>query len=273
MSELDPRRVAATLAVVALLLLTGCIGQFGVGISNDELDQNRSYSWEENATIEEWPEHVAVQIEISQSGLLGSILGQEEYHAIYTGNRTQLTLSERGFTRPHAVDIRAVRYQYPNGTIVGPEAIDVSQSARRTRVVLPEGPGRFAFTGDRRNKEVHVPAVADGNYTLTLPANYRVGDLVLSDVSPGGYDTESVDGKQRIRWSGVDDGDELLVRFYHERDWYIFYGMIAVLSLVGVGVFLYYRRQIREIQRWRAAQGLDLDLDDDEEDRPPPGMG
>lgn len=261
------RRLAIALALAGLLALSGCIGQFGVGIPEDDLAQNATYDWNRSATIEDWPDDVTVQVEVKQGGLIGG----DAYRAIYTGNRTELTFSEEGFTRPHSVDIRAVKYQYPNGTIVGHEQIEVSQNARRTKVILPEGPGRFAFTGDRRNKEVRMPAVADGNYTLTLPRNYRVGDILLSDVSPGGYDTERVDGQMVIRWEDIDASDELLVRFYHDRDWFLFYGLIAVLSVIGLGIYLYYRREIREIQEWRAAQGLDLDADD--EGKRPPGMG
>jgi hypothetical protein len=264
------RRVLLALGLVGLLALTGCIGQFGTGISEDELSENATYRWDANATIEEWPQDVTVQIQIVQGGILEG----DSYRAIYTGNRSQITLSERGFTRPHSLDIRAVRYQYPNGTVVGHEALDVDQNARRTRVRLPEGPGRFAFTGDRRNKEVRFPAIADGNYTVRLPSDHSVGDLLLSDVSPRSYDTSTVDGHTVVRWNGIDKSDSLLVRFYRDRDWYIFYGMIGLLSIAGAGVFLHYRREINEIQRWRAEQGLDLDRDDDDDgDRPPPGMG
>ncbi|WP_460921321.1 DUF5803 family protein [Salinarchaeum chitinilyticum] len=269
-SNSSTRRVLVLLALLGLIALTGCIGQFGTGISQDELAQNNSYQWNQSATIEEWPTNVTVQVEIKQAGFFAT----DNYRAIYTGNETQFTLSERGFTRPHAIDIRAVKYQYPNGTIVGPEAVDVDQNARRTRVRLPEGPGRFAFTGDRRNKELHLPAFTGGNYTVTLPKDHSVGDLFLSDVSPRSYSTSTEDGHTVLRWNGVDGDQTVLVRFYRDRDFYIFYGLVGLLSVTGAGVFVYYRRKIREIQQWRAQQGLDLDRDDDDDDsRPPPGMG
>jgi len=262
-------RVLLALGLLGLLALTGCIGQFGVGLSEDELSKDASYPWDANATIDEWPDDVTVQIRIKQAGFLGD----DTYQAIYTGNRTQLTLSERGFTRPHSIDIRAVKYQFPNGTVVGHEAIDVDQNARRTRILLPPGHGRFAFTGDRRNRELRLPGIADGNYTVTLPRHHSVGDLLLSDVSPRSYDTSTVDGRTRIRWEGVDDDQSLLVRFYRDRDRYLFYGMIGLLSIVGAVIYVHYRREIREIQQWRAAQGLDLDTDDGDDRDPPPGMG
>mgnify|MGYP000218171377 CR=1 FL=1 len=264
------RRLLVLFGLVAVLALSGCIGQFGTGLSEGELSRNATYEWNTSATAEEWPENVTVQIELNQAGFLGD----DTYHGIYTGNRTQLTFSERGFTRPHSVDIRAVRYQYPNGTVVGHEAIDVDQNARRTRVRLPEGPGRFAWIGDRRNKELLLPAIADGNYTVTLPRDHSVGDILLSDVSPRSYSTETVEGHTRLTWTGVDNSDTLLVRFYRDRDFYVFYGLIGLLTVAGAGIFVYYKRQIREIQEWRAAQGLDLDRDDDDDEkRPPPGMG
>ncbi|AGN01848.1 hypothetical protein L593_09515 [Salinarchaeum sp. Harcht-Bsk1] len=263
------RRLLLLFGLVGLLALSGCIGQFGTGLSEGELSRNATYEWDTSATADEWPDDVTVQIEINQAGFLGD----DTYHGIYTGNRTQVTFSERGFTRPHSLDIRAVKYQYPNGTVVGHEAIDVDQNARRTRVRLPEGPGRFAWIGDRRNKELRLPAIADGNYTVTLPRHHSVGDFLLSDVSPRSYNTRTVDGHTQIVWTGVDNSQTLLVRFYRDRDFYLFYGLIGLLTVVGAGIFLHYRREIQEIQEWRAAQGLDLDRDDDDGERPPPGMG
>lgn len=254
------RRLAAALAVVGILALSGCIGQFGVGVSEDELAQDAEYDWDTNATV---------TVTLDQGGLLGG----SSYRAVYDGEETVLRLSTQGLTRSHSVDVRAVQFRYSNGTVVGHEAIDVSQSARRTVIRLPAEDGQFAFTGDRRSQELELPALDGGRYEVILPAGHQVGDLVLSDVVPRGYETEVVDGRTRVVWSALDADRTLLVRHYSDLGWWLFYGLLAVLSVAGVLVYLYFSREIGKIRAWREAQGFDVDIEDDDRDDPPPGMG
>lgn len=255
------RRLLAALAVVALAVTAGCIGQFGVGISDEELasEPPAEYEWGPNATVD---------IDLHAGGLLGG----SEYTAVYTGNETELTLSTRGFTRSHSVDVRAVRFRYPNGTVVGHEHVEVEQTARETTIRLPTEDGELAYTGDRRTRELRAPAIDDGTYRVTLPEGYRVGDFLLSDVTPRAYETERADDTVTIVWSDITAGDILLVRYYRDRDRYLFWGVIVLLLGVGIGVYAYFNREIEAIQEWREDQGLDVD-DEDEGDRPPPGMG
>lgn len=249
----------AVLGLIALLALSGCVGQFGAGISEDELSEDAEYDWDTNATV-------SVTLEE------GGILGGASHRTVYAGNETVLRLSTPGLLRPHAVDVRAVQFRYPNGTVVGHEAIGVSQTARQTTIRLPAAEGRFAFTGDRRSQELRIPAFDDGRYVVLLPPGHDVGDILLSDVLPRDYDTRTVGDRTHVVWSDVSGERTVLVRHYSGLAWTIFYALVSVLSVAGLVGYAYFSREIRKIQEWRQAQGLDLDVEDDG-DRPPPGMG
>jgi uncharacterized protein HemX len=62
------------------------------------------------------------------------------------------------------------------------------------------------------------------------------------------------------------------VRYYLQRDLYLFGGLLALMLVVGAGGAGYYYLQIRETVRRREEVGLDVDVEDDRDD-PPPGMG
>lgn len=254
------RRLVAAVALLGLVALSGCVGQFGVGISEEELAEEASYDWDTNATV-------AVTLEE------GGILGGASYRAVYSGNETTIRLSTPGLTRSYAVDVRAVQFRYANGTVVGHEAIEVSQTARETTIRLPTAEGQFAFTGDRRGQELRMPAFDGGRYAVVLPEGHQVGDLLLSDVLPRGYETRQVDGRTKLVWTDVSQGRTVLVRHYSGLDWTVFYVLLGVLGVAGVLGYVYFSREIRKIARWREAQGLDVDVEDDDGDSPPPGMG
>lgn len=257
----DGRRLLAALAVLGMFALSGCLGQFGAGISEDALAEDAEYDWDSNATV-------SVSLEE------GGILGGSTYRAVYAGNDTTIRLSTQGLTRSHAVDIRAVQFRYPNGTVVGHESIGVSQTARETTIRLPARGGQFAFSGDRRSQEVHIPAFDSGRYAVVLPPGHEVGDLLLSDVLPRGYETRNAGDRTRVVWSDVSGDQAVLVRHYSGLDWTIFYSLVTVLGAAGLVGYAYFTREIREIRRRREAHGLDVDVEeDDDRERPPPGMG
>lgn len=255
------RRVLAGVAVLVLVASAGCIGEFGVGIPEEELAEDADYEWNTSTTTE---------IQLYEGGLLGG----SEYRAVYSGNDTVITLFTRGLTRTSAVDIRAVQFRYENGTVVGHEQIAVSQTARETTVRLPAADGQLAFTGDRRSQELHIRTFDGGSVAVVLPQGHRVGDLLLSDVQPRGYETNQTDdGRTVLAWDDVDDDRTVLVRHFRDRDWFLFYGLLAVTSVAAVLGYAYFSRQIRKIQARREQYGLDVDHEDDDGKGPPPGMG
>ncbi|MEF8908480.1 MAG: DUF5803 family protein, partial [Haloarculaceae archaeon] len=63
------------------------------------------------------------------------------------------------------------------------------------------------------------------------------------------------------------------VRYYLQRDLWIFGGIAVVSVTLGIGGLVYYLRQIRQLEEKREELGLDVDYEDDPtDDGPPPGM-
>lgn len=250
------RRTIAVLAVLALAITAGCLGPT---VSEEELAEDATYNWDTD---------VDAEIVLEEGGLLGG----DEFRGVYRiENQSEIQLYRRGFTRDHALHIRAVQFRHPNGTVVGHEEIDVETSQQRTTVHLPAEHGQFAFTADRRTQQLSIPAYVEGSHRVILPPGHRVGDFLLSDVVPRNAETEVVNDRMSLTWEEVDN--RLIVRYYLDRDQTLFWGLVAILSVAGIGIYLYYSREIRRIAEWRKEQGLDVDYDEDDRDRPPPGMG
>lgn len=255
------RRLLAGLAVLALVATVGCTGFGGGGPNQEALAENATYDWDADAETE---------IRLSEGG----VFQPAEYQVVYSGNASSIELYTRGFTRDHAVPIRAVQYRYAtNDTVAGHEAVEVSQTARRTTVHLPEAEGQLAFSGERHDQELHLRTFDDGDVRVVLPSGHTVGDVLLGHVVPRGYETgRTTDDRLALTWEEVEADRSLLVRHYRERDWLLFYGLLAVMGVAAVIGYAYFSREIRKIQRRREEAGLDVDHDDDRR-RPPPGMG
>ncbi len=248
----------ATIAVFALALTAGCLGP--QQIPDDELTADAEYNWETD---------VDAEITITES----SWLGANEFKAVYQiDNRSQVELYQRGLSRDRPLRVQAVQFQYPNGTVVGADQLSITTEAERTIIELPADSGALAFTGTHPSKELQIEAYVEGSYRVILPPNHRTADFLLGDVVPGNYTVTELDSRVAVSWQSVDRS--LLVRYYAERDRMIFWGLVAGLSVIGLGGYLYFRREIARLMRWREQQGLDVDdeVDDDDRRRPPPGL-
>lgn len=263
-------RTLPALALVALVLLSGCAGLLGGGVSEDSLDEapagDGGYAWDADVDG-----HVVVT-------------ENARFRAVYEINRSErdsVELFRRdGFGGRSPIPVTALRYRYPNGTVVNGTAFDergggVSENRDRVNVSLPTqdgGTGKLAFSSSSSPKRFTLPVFVEGSYVVVLPENRRVGVPPFGSVSPGGSETTRNEaGRTTVRWEEV-TSDSLAVRFYLERDLLAF-GVIAGLGiLVGGGGLLYYRRMIQRLREQREEMGLDVDTDDDRRD-PPPGMG
>ncbi|WP_135820096.1 DUF5803 family protein [Halostella litorea] len=249
------RRLLVGAALVGLLAVTaGCsVGPFADDITDEELDENADYDWETDATV-------TITIEGA------------EYQAVYdTANRSRLSVYQQGFAGNEPVNVRAVKFRYANGTFVNGSALDVEKQGGETVIDLPAENGTVAYTADTRPKEFGSPVLVEGSHEVILPPNHRTGNFLFSHVSPGNPEKEVVDGRVHLRWD--DPEGNVFVRYYLDRDIYIFGGIVAVLGVVMVAGLIYYLRQIRELERRREEMGLDVETDDDEfDDEPPPGM-
>jgi hypothetical protein len=109
-----------------------------------------------------------------------------------------------------------------------------------------------------------------------MPPGARVGIPLLSNVRPGGYNTSvnATTNRMTVAWNEPVDSRMLRLRYYLQRDLYIF-GAVALISIiVGAAGTVYYWRQLQEVRRRRQEAGIDIEMDEDDDPRdrgPPPG--
>ena len=245
------RKVAALAALVLLATSAGCTSLFGPGqLSDDQLNEEATYDWDRNATV---------TIDIHT----------DNYTAVYRfENRSSRELQvyghdTLGLERP--LDVHALRYRYPNGTVIAPEdseAFSVSQGREQLTVSFPQVNGSLAYTVPKNGKTVTTPAFVDGaSYEVIVPPKTDVAVPLLGKVRPGGYTAEEVDGRVHVRWDEV-TANTISVRYYLDRDLLIFGGLTGVLTVAGVIGAAYYLLQIKELERRREEVGLDVDGDE-----------
>lgn len=249
------RCLRLALAVGLVLLMTtmaGCSVIFG-GIDDETLDAEGEYD-----DLRESDADVAIDVEGG------------EFRAVYDLNGTEeLSLYRSGLYADDPLDIRAVRYWYPNGTELTGSEIDVDQDRSSTDVAVPDGNGTLAFSGDAGAKTFSLPAYVSGSYEVTLPRGQRTNNFFFGDVNPGGYDREIVDDRERLTWDELDS--TISVRFFLDRDIYLFAGLVGVVTVLGGGALGVTYLKVKRLRERREEMGLDVDLDDDS-DGPPPGM-
>lgn len=250
------RRLLAGLAVCLLALTAGCAG-LGGGIGAERLDERppEPYDWNTsaNATI--------------------TVHGGGAYQAVYNlTNTTELEVYRRGLGNDRPLSVRAVRYRYPNGSVINGSKLTVYVRGNHRVIEVPNGSGMLAFTGSSRPKEFGTPAFLKGSYELILPPGHRVESFLFGEVNPPNYETTIDDrGRLHVTWEQVDRG--VYVRYYLVRDVIAFRGAVAVLTVVGAIGMLYYYRKVQELKEKRRELGLDVDTDDDfGNGGPPPGM-
>ncbi|MFB6163837.1 MAG: DUF5803 family protein [Haloarculaceae archaeon] len=245
------------LAVVGLGLLAataGCSSLLGGGQPDyAKLNQSASYDWNTtaNATVN---------------------VTKNRYVAVYDlGNRSKIELYQRdalGTESP--LDVRALKFRYPNGTVTNLSKDAVEQTRKRLVVTLPSEDGKLAYTAPRTGKGFTTQTFVSGSYVVTLPPGARVGVPILGTVKPGGYHTTQLDDRVTITWPSV-EADAVSVRWYLQRDLWLFGGLLAIALVLGGGGALYYLRQIRQLERRREETGVDVG--DDSGDGGPPGTG
>lgn len=281
------RKALALLFLATLAASAGCSSILGPGSPDaGSLAENASYDWGEPASA---------YLEVNRNN----------YTAVYAvANRTTGTLDREDptielYTRDalgteQPMEVAAVQFRYPNGTRIyfresggtaisvveypngmthaAAGALTVNRTRKRTVVHLPaNGTGQLAFTTPKNGKQVSTPTFVRGDYEMVLPANTEIAVPVLAQVRPPRDGAKLIDGRVHVFWTDV-RAPSVSVRYYLERDLFLFAALVGGLTLTGIVGGVYYLRQIRETRRRREDVGLDVDVEDDDREGPPPGM-
>ena len=250
---MNRRLVLATVAVAALLMGAGCAA-FSGGISDEQLDREQNYSDVRGGNAD-----VTIALED------GDLLGGGEYRAVYDLSGTEeLSLSQSTLYSEEPLDIRSVRYWYPNGTEVNGSDLEIEQGGSATTVSVPDENGTLAFSGDAGRKTFRQPAYVTGSYEVRLPENHRTSNFLFGQVSPNGYEREVVDGQVRLSWDEIEADRSLSLRYYLARDIQLFLGLISVVGLLGAIGIGYYYRQVKRLREQREEFGLEPEDDSDD---------
>lgn len=258
------RRLLALLAVVGLLAVSGCLG--GGPTSDERLDEPPEADYEWNASSDV---HVTVTSNVT-------------YRAVYDVSAAnfsdQIELSRSGFLGTESpLTIQSLRYRYPNGTVIngsefGDHGGEVTTQDNALVIVPPADEGRLAYAGESTPKQfTHPIAVEGGSYTVVLPENRETSVPLFGRVAPGADSRATVDSHLTLTWDEI-SGDTLSVRFYLPRDVQLFGGLLVGVLGVALAGTAYYRRQIQTLRQRREEMGLNVDIDQDDDDGPPPGM-
>ncbi|WP_255150519.1 DUF5803 family protein [Halorarius halobius] len=281
------RRYLALVGLALLAATAGCSSVLGPGPVDDAaVSADAEYRW-------------------SASGSAYMEVNRNNYTATYrVANRTTgdleaddptielYTRDALGTEQP--LDLSAVQFHYPNGTLVqfrqqndeavavvaypngttreAASAMYVNKTRRRTVVHLPANEtGELGVTIPKNGKQVATPTFVRGDYEMVLPEDTDISVPLLAQVRPPRSGAETIENRVHVYWTDV-TAPSLAVRYYLERDLLLFGSLVAGLSLTAIVGGIYYLRQIRETRRRREEVGLDIDIEDDDRDGPPPGM-
>ncbi|MFB6137893.1 MAG: DUF5803 family protein [Halobacteriaceae archaeon] len=247
---MTPAARRGALALLALALLAGCAG----APSDAQLNAEATYDWETDAAatydVRGDRFRALYRVDAGQSVAI--------YQTVDLGGETALPIS-------------GLRFRYPNGSVLRPDgtletaggerrpgaALAVEQRDERTVVTAPAD-GRLAYTAPTQFKHFHVPILVEGSHEVVLPPDTRISVPILGLASPGGYERTIEDGRVHLRW-GQTPSEAIDLQYYLQRDLYIYGGLVGALLLAAVGGTLYYRRQIRALERHREEAGIDVE--------------
>jgi hypothetical protein len=248
---MNRKRVLACCLVVAFISLAGCSSILGPdSVDTSALRQNETYEWQ-----------TGVNASINVTGA--------QYEAVYNvSNASKFDVHSRdGLGRERPLSISSLKFRYPNGTVVtaASPALNATNQEKQTVISLPARNGKLAFSAPAQGKRFSTRTFVSGTYEVTIPKNMRVEYFPLARVSPSGYETtRTANGRVRIHWDNV-QSNAVIVRYYLQRDLYIFAGGAAVLVLVALVGVLYYLRRIRELERRRREAGPSVDTGDSDD--------
>lgn len=199
-------------------------------------------------------------------------LDTDQYRSVYKLDQRKLTVYTHGsFGQEQSVELKAVKYRYPNGTVIAldeKKSFNIDKSRKRTTIHVPNSNGSVAFVTEKSGRSISVPVFLepgklDGpSYEIILPPNTGVSVPFLSSIHPGGYETKSIDGRIHVTWESV-ESKSISARYYLNQDLLIFSSIASLLIVIGLIGAVYYLVQIRKLAQLRKNVGFDIDAKDD----------
>lgn len=267
---MNRRLLLATLAVLALVVSAGCLAYVTGGgeVTDETLDAEPSEPYE-------WGTERDARIELSSDNTFRAVYNVSE------GDELRLYRSTR-YATEDPLDLRAFRYQYPNGTVINGSTFrerggEVDRTPDEVWVRFGDGmgDGKVALSGDGSPRRFILPTYVTGSYEVGLPEGYTTDFWLFGHVSPGGYEVEQRDDRQWITWDSV-TSSSILVQSYRERDFWIFVAIAVIATGIGLGGYYHFKGQLQELRQRRMEMGLDVEEEleerKDDDDDPPPGM-
>lgn len=270
------RRLLAAVALVVVLALAGCSTILGPDVEDPEAlseDADYDFDTDRNASIEINRNNYTAVYDVSakKTGDNGTI---ELYRTDAFAIERPLELRGLQFRYPNGTVVKYVDGEqtrvYPNGTTEPTDELAVDSTRQRAIVHLPDDEGQLAFTAPKTGKRLTIETVVEGDYAVALPPNTDASIPLLSQVRPAPDDRQQVGDRVELYWENVETS-VLVLRWYLDRDIWLFGGLAAIASVIGAIGAVYYYFQIQQAKELREEEGLDVDYDDDREG-PPPGM-
>lgn len=226
------RQLTVTFAFTCLLVLAGC-----TSTPTPNIDSAYEGKW--NAS-----EDAAYYVE------------GDHHTTILRVNSTEIEVwVQGGLGGDQPVRFTDARFRYPNGTVVNASSVEVGAS--RTTVTVPMRRGRLAFAAPTSPGRLSRPLPVDGNVRVVLPNGTDARNIFLGGITPGSYEVVSED-PLTLKWTDLDKGTVIEVRYYNERDPVLLIALLSALVAAAIAVLLYYQRVFSELARDRS--GLEDEL-------------
>lgn len=235
------RRVLVVLALGGLLVSAGCLGG---GVVNEEtLGEPATYDWD------------------TDTDASVNITGGSYQAVLRLENRTNVSLFGPGeFGGEAALPIQGVKYRYPNGTVQNVSVLTVTEQDERTKIEAPEKGGQVAYTAQVRSSDLYLPVAINGSHSVTLPPGAEVGFPIIGSATPGGYEIDRSGERITLTWSNP-DSHIITIDYYHERNLYIFGGLLGVAGVIAGAGLVYFRAQLRSLAARRGEMSPQEDRD------------